>query len=87
MVSRFFVLPLLEPSDNAKDTAFLIEGIMQACLKVVSKFASVTNGQHSHAVVKFLDDARAAATRAAAGQLPDFSTVGLNSAWCPTRRD
>ncbi len=73
VISEFFVVAQCAPTHVNKNTAFLIEGLIQVHLNLIP---DIRSRYHSLDVAKFLEQTRAAIS----SKLPDFSSIGLNSA-------
>jgi hypothetical protein len=82
-ISEFFLLARLAQSKENASTSFLIEGLMQAFLNVVVKSTKAGGYLYFPAVTSFIGEMRGAVSSG----LPDFSSVGLNSAWCLRQGD
>lgn len=59
----------------------LVEGLIQVYLNIVHESKAV-KAYHRPAVTKFIAAMRAKVAAHSDSLLPDFSSIGLNSAWC-----
>jgi hypothetical protein len=75
VISTFFILCRLTPSPTHRTWTSLSEGLFQVYLNLVADTTEI-KAYHRPAVSRFIADIREAIPG-----LPDFSDIGLNSAW------